>query len=108
MMVYARQGQIVNCNFPLVELPNTPGDSRPALVLKVADEEGTGRVWALVAYASGQGGTAANKSLRAHQMELDPTTENGLVCPTVISLARVVWLPLTDEWFPTLGNVKDG
>jgi len=99
-MILVKQGHIVGCNFPLVEQPNIPGDERPALVLLVAEEIAPPHQrWALVAYATGQGGTAGNKKLRPDQIELQPTSQNGLSYLTVISLARTVWLRLTNEWF---------
>lgn len=93
------EGSIVNCFFPTTGSPFSPSKLRKALVLERAKSSETQEIWILVAYASGQGGTAGNKNIGPFQLEIQPAATNSCTVPTVIHLDRAVWLPYNSSWF---------
>lgn len=92
-------GQVVWCRFP--ELPALkPGRKpRPALVLRVFDDDAP--VYrALIAYGTSQ----RTAKLYAGEFRLEPADGEayrlaGLSCTTKFNLAAHVELPYTDTWF---------
>lgn len=103
-----KKGAIIACNFPRNEAPDAAGPvTRPCLILgSFPNPKAPGQTMIITAYGTTQK-KKANLSFEISISDPAAIIEANLIRPTRFTLNRLRILPLTKEYFPSVGTDKE-